>query len=215
MYKRQCPGPFQTTCAIVLASSSPRRQRLLSGLGLDFVVRPSESQETLPRSGESPLEYAELNSRLKALDVARRYPQAVSLGADTIVVLDGEILGKPRDENHALDMLSRLVGRLHEVITSCCIVWPEKQIMVEFSTSSFVWLAEQDPDVLRAYVATGESLDKAGSYAVQGIGAFMVERIEGSYSNVVGLPVDKVIKYLMDLEVLKLRDRVDDRITEI
>ncbi|RPI51017.1 MAG: septum formation protein Maf [Deltaproteobacteria bacterium] len=208
MYKRQCPGPFQTTCPIVLASSSPRRQRLLSGLGLDFVVSPSDSQEALPRSGESPLEYAELNSRLKALDVARRYPQAASLGADTIVVLDGEILGKPRDENHALDMLSRLVGRSHEVITSCCIVWPEKLIKVEFSASSFVWLAEQNPDILRAYVATGEPLDKAGSYAVQGIGAFMVERIEGSYSNVVGLPVDKVIKYLMDLEVLKLSDRV-------
>ena len=205
MYKRQCPGPFQTTCALVLASSSPRRQRLLSGLGLDFLVRPSESQETLPRPGESPLEYAELNSRLKALDVARRYPQAVSLGADTIVILDGEILGKPRDENHALDMLSQLVGRSHEVITSCCMVWPEKQITVEFSTSSFVWLAEQNPDVLKAYVATGEPLDKAGSYAVQGIGAFMVERIEGSYSNVVGLPVDKVIKYLMELEVLKFR----------
>jgi len=180
----------------------------LSGLGLDFVVSPSDSQEALPRSGESPLEYAELNSRLKALDVARRYPQAASLGADTIVVLDGEILGKPRDENHALDMLSRLVGRSHEVITSCCIVWPEKLIKVEFSASSFVWLAEQNPDILRAYVATGEPLDKAGSYAVQGIGAFMVERIEGSYSNVVGLPVDKVIKYLMDLEVLKLSDRV-------
>ncbi|MBW1671123.1 MAG: septum formation protein Maf [Deltaproteobacteria bacterium] len=208
MHKRQCQGPFQTTCALVLASSSPRRQRLLSGLGLDFVVRPSESQETDPRPGESPLEYAELNSRLKAMDVARRYPQAVSMGADTIVVLDGEIFGKPRDENHALDMLSRLAGRSHEVITSCCIVWPEKQITVEFSASSFVWLAEQDPDVLRAYVATGEPMDKAGSYAVQGIGSFMVERIEGSYSNVVGLPVDKVIKYLMELEVLKLRDRV-------
>jgi septum formation protein len=206
MYKRQCPGPFQTTYAIVLASSSPRRQRLLSGLGLDFIVQPSESQETLPRPGESPQEYADLNSRLKALDVSRRYPQALSLGADTIVVLDGEILGKPRDKSHALDMLSRLVGRSHEVITSCCIVWPEKRITVEFSASSFVWLAEQDPDVLRAYVATGEPMDKAGSYAVQGIGAFMVEQIEGSYSNVVGLPVDKVIKYLMDLEVLKLKD---------
>ena len=207
MYKRQCPGPFQATCAIVLASGSPRRQRLLSGLGLDFVVQLSESQETLPRPGESPLEYADFNSRLKALDVARRYPKAVSLGADTIVVLDGEILGKPRDEDHALDMLSRLVGRSHEVITSCCIVWPEKQIAVDFSASSFVWLAEQGPDVLRAYVETGEPLDKAGSYAVQGIGAFMVERIEGSYSNVVGLPVDKVIKYLTELEVLKLRNR--------
>ncbi len=203
MYKRQCPGPFQTTCALVLASGSPRRQRLLSGLGLDFVVRPSESQETVPRPGESPLEYAKLNSRLKALDVAQRYPHAVSLGADTIVALDGEILGKPRDENDAFNMLSRLVGRSHEVITSCCMVWPEKQITVEFSASSLVWLAEQDPDVLRAYVATGEPLDKAGSYAVQGVGAFMVERIEGSYSNVVGLPVDKVIKYLMELEVLR------------
>ena len=207
MYKCQCQGPFQTTCTLVLASSSPRRQGLLSGLGLDFVVRPSESQETVPRPGESPLEYAESNSRLKALDVAQRYPQAVSLGADTIVVLNGEILGKPGDENDAFNMLSRLVGRSHEVITSCCVVWPEKEIMVEFSASSFVWLAEQDLDVLRAYVATGESLGKAGSYAVQGIGAFMVERIEGSYSNVVGLPVDKVIKCLMELKVLKLRDR--------
>ena len=205
MYKRQCQGPFQTTCTLVLASSSPRRQSLLAGLGLDFIVRPSKSQETVPRPGESPLEYAELNSRLKTLDVARRYPHDVILGADTIVVLDGEILGKPRDENHALDMLSRLVGRSHEVITSCCVVWSEKQITVEFSASSFVWLAEQDPDILRAYVVTGESLDKAGSYAVQGIGAFMVERIEGSYSNVVGLPIDKVIKYLMELKVLKLK----------
>lgn len=205
MYKCQCPGPFQTTCTLVLASSSPRRQGLLAGLGLDFIVRPSKSQETVPSPGESPLDYARLNSRLKAVNVAQRYPHAVSLGADTIVVIDEEILGKPRDKNNALDMLSRLVGRSHEVITSCCMVWPERQITVEFSASSFVWLAEQDPDVLKAYVATKEPLDKAGSYAVQGIGAFMVERIEGSYSNVVGLPVDKVIKYLMELEVLKLR----------
>lgn len=208
MYKCQRQGPFQTTCTLVLASSSPRRQKLLSGLGLDFVVRPSESQETVPRPGESPSEYAELNSRLKALDIAQRYPHALSLGADTIVIFNGEILGKPGGENDAFNMLSRLVGRSHEVITSCCMVWPEKEIMIEFSASSFVWLAEQDSDVLRAYVATGESLDKAGSYAVQGIGAFMVERIEGSYTNVVGLPLDKVIKYLMEMEVLKLRDRI-------
>ncbi|MFO8240632.1 MAG: Maf family protein [Dissulfuribacterales bacterium] len=203
MYKRQCQGPFQATCALVLASSSPRRQRLLSGLGLDFLVRPSESQETVPRPGESPLEYAEFNSTLKARDVALRYPHAVILGADTIVVLDGEILGKPRDKDHALHMLGRLVGRSHEVITSCCIVLPDKQIIVKFSASSLVWLAEQDPDIIRAYVLTGEPLDKAGSYAVQGIGSFMVERIEGSYSNIVGLPLDKVVKYFLELEILK------------
>jgi septum formation protein len=177
----------------------------LSGLGLDFLVRPSEFQETAPRPGESPVEYADFNSRLKALDVAPRYPHAVILGADTIVVLDGEILGKPGDKNHAIHMLSRLVGRSHEVITSCCIVLPEKQIIVKFSASSLVWLSQQDPDIIKTYVLTGEPLDKAGSYAVQGIGSFMVERIEGSYSNIVGLPLDKVVRYFLELKILKCR----------
>ncbi|OPL12988.1 MAG: hypothetical protein AVO38_03290 [delta proteobacterium ML8_D] len=175
----------------------------MSGLGLDFLIRPSESHETVPRPGESPLEYAEFNSTLKAREVALKYPHAVTLGADTIVVLDGEIIGKPRDKNHALHMLGQLVGRSHEVITSCCIVLPEKQIIVKFSASSLVWLAEQDPNIIRAYVLTGEPLDKAGSYAVQGIGSFMVERIEGSYSNIVGLPLDKVVQYFLELGVIK------------
>jgi len=153
------------------------------------------------------MEFALQNSRLKAAEVADAFSDGVVLGADTIVVMEGTIMGKPRDRKHALEMLSSLAGRSHEVITACCLIMPGGLRTVQFSVSTTVWLAPQDEDVLRAYVDSGEPLDKAGSYAVQGMGAFMVKRIQGSYTNVVGLPMCELVSTLKDLNVLEVAGR--------
>jgi septum formation protein len=202
MYKRECAGPFRFAKSLVLASGSPRRRELLCRLGLEFTVRPSDAEEPSPEAGEDHADYALRTARLKTLGVAKDYPDAVTLGADTIVVLDGAILGKPGRPSDAVSMLARLAGRRHEVITAVCIVWPDAGASVEFSTSTQVWLARQPLEVLEAYAATGEPLDKAGGYAIQGAGSFLVEKIEGSFSNVVGLPLHELLSALSRLKVL-------------
>jgi septum formation protein len=202
MYERECAGPFRLAERLILASGSPRRRELLSRLGLEFTVRPSDAGEPLPEAGEDCAGYALRTARQKTLGVADDYPDAITLGADTIVVLDGAILGKPAGLSDAVAMLVRLAGRRHEVITAVCLVWPDAGVSVEFSTSTQVWLARQPLEVLEAYAATGEPLDKAGGYAIQGAGSFLVERIEGSFSNVVGLPLHELISALRGLKVL-------------
>lgn len=202
MYERECTGPFRLAERLVLASGSPRRRELLCRLGLQFIVRPSEAEEPLPEVGEDSAGYAQRAARQKTLVVAGEYPDAITLGADTIVVLDGAILGKPAGQADAVATLARLVGRCHEVITAVCLVWPDAGTSIEFSTSTRVWLGQQPLEVLEAYAATGEPFDKAGGYAIQGVGSFLVERIEGSFSNVVGLPLHELISALRGLKVL-------------
>lgn len=181
--------------SLVLASGSPRRRDLLAGLGLEFVVRPVDVDET-PLPEEPPRAYVERLARDKA--AARVEPGELVLAADTTVVLDGEILGKPEDEAGAREMLGRLAGREHTVFTGIALVggegaWngasPDGRAPRSHVEESRVRIAAMSPDELAWYAATGEGLDKAGSYAVQGLGALFVERICGDYTNVVGLPL--------------------------
>ncbi len=174
---------------VVLASGSPRRRQLLEMLGLHFVVSPANIQELrLPR--EAPAAY----SRRLARDKARAVPGAWVLGADTIVVLDEEVLEKPNDAADALRMLLRLNGRRHEVITSICVV--ADGVEHEAADTTAVYFRRLDQEFLRDYVATGEPLDKAGGYGIQGYGAALVERIEGDFFSVMGLPLRLVLELL-------------------
>ncbi|OCC15793.1 Septum formation protein Maf [Dissulfuribacter thermophilus] len=204
MVQRECKGPLQTLERLILASKSPRRRDLLSGLGLKFDVIPSEEKEPPFQEGQLPQEYALHVAKLKARNIAKNYKDSWVLGADTIVVVDGDVLGKPKDREQALSMLTRLTGRMHTVYTGCWIVGPYTSGGYEegFVVGSNVWLSNLSRDILESYVLTGEPMDKAGSYAVQGLGSFMVERIEGSYTNVVGLPLTELVGTLLKLEIV-------------
>ncbi|MGA8503056.1 MAG: Maf family protein [Candidatus Sulfotelmatobacter sp.] len=182
---------------IVLASASPRRQELLRNAGIAFTVQPADINET-PLAGESPRDCPERLAREKALAVFQRRPGDCVLGADTIVVVDGAILGKPGDADDAVRMLRMLSGRTHAVITGVCVVGQgvDKADALTASETTMVTFCELSDDEIRDYVATGEPMDKAGGYAIQGIASRWVPRIEGDYSNVVGLPVARVYRML-------------------
>jgi septum formation protein len=189
---------------IVLASASPRRQELLRNAAISFTVQPADINET-PLADESPRACAERLARDKALAVFQKRPQDYVLGADTIVVVADAILGKPRDADDANRMLRLLSGRTHAVITGVCVVNPvasgqpsvaSKADLLTASETTLVTLCELSDDEIRDYVATGEPMDKAGAYAIQGIASRWIPRIEGDYSNVVGLPVALVYRML-------------------
>ena len=182
---------------LVLASASPRRQELLRNAGISFVVQPADIDET-PRAGEAPREYAERLAREKALAVWRLRSQDIVLGADTIVVIDERILGKPADAADARRMLRMLSGRVHRVITGVCVVGPVAGEERTTSEATLVTMNELSDEEIRDYVATGEPMDKAGAYAIQGMASRWIPRIEGDYSNVVGLPVALVHVMLRD-----------------
>lgn len=177
---------------LILASSSPRRQELLRRAGFEFEVRPSTVDEVL-RSGESASEFACRAAREKALDVATSSPVgSLVLGADTVVVIDGEILGKPTDADDAARMLRRLSGATHRVVTGVCLVRaPDRIESVKHETTA-VTFRRLDEREIHDYVASGEPMDKAGAYGVQGLASRFVTRIEGCYFNVVGLPIPLV-----------------------
>lgn len=176
----------------VLASASPRRREILETLGLAFEVVPSDVDET-PIAGLAPAALATRLAVEKAREVAAREPGFV-LGADTVVVVDGEVLGKPRDDADAARMIARLAGRAHEVITGVALC--SEGGLEALAVTTRVWFRALDAARIERYVATGEGRDKAGAYAVQGIGAGLVTRIEGSWSNVVGLPAAETIDLL-------------------
>ncbi len=213
---------------LVLASASPRRQELLRNAGISFAVQPADIDET-PLPGETPRECAERLAREKALAVWRTRPQDVVLGADTIVVVHEAILGKPVDGEDAVRMLRLLSGRVHCVITGVCVVeavagsqFPvasenRAEHSVEASRSfevlrtengelrtasetTLVTMNELSDDEIRDYLASGEPMDKAGAYAIQGRASRWIPRIEGDYSNVVGLPVALVYRMLSQLQ---------------
>lgn len=191
---------------LVLASASPRRQELLRNAGVRFVVQPTNIPE-VPQPGEAPRAFAERMAREKALTVFRRRPNDFVLGADTIVIVDGEILGKPRDSADAVRMLRVLSGRTHQVLTGVCLVSPRLRTEDWRQEAGFedirseTTLVTMDPlgdDDIHSYVSTGEPRDKAGAYAIQGKASRWVSRIEGDYFNVVGLPVSLVYKMLRE-----------------
>jgi septum formation protein len=176
---------------VVLASASPRRRALLSLLGLTFDVVPTDVDETW-RDGEAPVAHAERLAREKAAAVRR--PGVVTVGADTIVVVDGDILGKPVDAGEARAMLRRLVGRGHVVHTAIAVAYGDRTASDVVSTR--VWFRPLDEATIAAYVATGEPMDKAGAYGIQGYGAVLVDRIEGDYFTVMGLGLARLVDLL-------------------
>lgn len=186
---------------LILASASPRRKDLLAGLRVRFRVVPSNVSEAL-LSGETPHAHVSRLALAKATDVSDRIVDLWVLGADTIVLLDGKILGKPRDRNEARTMLAMLAGRTHEVFTGYAIVharYPELK-RVRHITSQ-VHILELSDEEIGDYVDTGEPMDKAGAYAIQGVGSGIVESVSGSYTNVVGLPLCEVARDLKELGI--------------
>ena len=171
---------------LVLASASPRRAELLRQAGIAFTTAAADLDET-PRPGEAPAAYVRRLAEEKAAAVARRHPEAVVLGADTTVVVDGAILGKPADTAEATAMLERLQGRAHEVLTGVAVTSVAGTDSDVAATT--VWIAPMSAAEIAAYVASGEPMDKAGAYAIQGRISRWITRIDGSYPNVVGLPV--------------------------
>jgi septum formation protein len=181
---------------LVLASRSPRRQELLALLGLSFEVCPSDVQEH-PRAGLSPSEQVRDLALQKARSVADGRPEDLVLGSDTVIELDGQLLGKPVDLHDAEAMLARLAGRFHQVHTAVALCNRQKGIeLIEVATTD----VQMKPDVGQAferYLATGESLGKAGAYAIQGLGGELIERISGDYTTIVGLPL-KLTAHLLE-----------------
>lgn len=190
---------------LVLASASPRRQELLRNAGIEFTVLPADVDES-PLHGESASDCAQRLAREKAWKVWRTRQLDLVLGADTIVVVDGTILGKPVDHNDAARMLRLLAGRTHQVVTGVCLVRSNADTVVDCETT-LVTVAELSDQEILDYVATGEPMDKAGAYAIQGIASRWIPRIEGDYSNVVGLPVARVYRMLQDWQIGMLRNR--------
>lgn len=185
---------------LVLASASPRRQELLRNAGIRFEVQPADIPED-PLAGEDPKSCAERLAKEKALAVAGQRPQpgVAVLGADTIVVIDNRILGKPIDATDAARMLAMLSGREHKVITGVCLAVSDQLFVA--SETTLVQMSEISEQEIADYVATGEPMDKAGAYGIQGIASRWIPRIEGDYSNVVGLPVALVYRMLRQLEL--------------
>jgi septum formation protein len=193
--------PITKESPLILASESPRRRELLGQAGIPFRVFPGNVDENC-LSG-SPSHIAQTLAEKKALSVSASFPGQWILGADTIVVLDDHILGKPVDKEDARSMLKILSGKDHEVITGFSIIGPSGKIACTDHESTRVSIKPLSDREIDFYIATGEPFGKAGSYAIQGIGSFMVDRIKGDYSNVVGLPLCALIKRLLEVGALK------------
>jgi septum formation protein len=178
---------------VILASASPRRRELLTLIGITHEVMPADIDESL-LAGETPPAHAERLARAKAHTIAEREPGAVVIAADTIVVIDGDVLGKPRDENDARRMLTRLSGRTHTVLTAIAVA-RRSQTRSAVESVNVTFRALSDAEVM-AYIESGEPLDKAGAYGIQGFGATIVERVEGDYFSVMGLGLRRLVELL-------------------
>jgi len=182
--------PAESQRNLILASRSPRRKEILDRMRLDFEVVPAgDHVENGGDSSDDPFERAELHARLKAADVAERYPDAVVIGADTVVTIDGDVLEKPADDAEAVRFLKKLSGRTHIVATGVAVRRGATGLDLSARETTRVRFRELDDEEIAKYVASGEGRDKAGAYAVQGIGAGLVQSIDGCFFNVVGLPV--------------------------
>lgn len=187
---------------IVLASQSPRRNELLRHAFFSFITVPSDADETIPE-GLSPAESTITIAKRKVYDVKGRVaPGSLIIGADTIVVCEGKILGKPRSEPEAREMLTLLSGRTHTVYTGLVICQDDREVSGYEATD--VTFRELTPEMISSYISTGEPMDKAGAYGIQEKGAFLVEKIHGDYFNVVGLPLCRLGKMLEELGITVL-----------
>jgi len=188
---------------ITLASSSPRRKALLEEAGLTFSICPADIDEDI-RKGESPREHTIRLAEEKAQVVAKKTNDSWIIGADTIVFIDNQILGKPSDINEARKMLNLISGRYHTVVTAFCILNVSTGKTVKKAVESKVKIKKLADKEIEDYLKTGEPLDKAGAYAVQGVGNFMIEEIGGSYTNVVGLPMEELKDALKKVGIVKM-----------
>jgi len=190
---------------IILASASPRREQLLREMGLRFrVISPTGVEELT--TGFTPAVLAMENAKRKAAAVAGRHPAALVIGADTVVVLTGKLYGKPRDLADARRMLRELAGQRHEVITGVCLIHRPFDLELIFHDTTGVWMHPLTAAQITEYLARIQPLDKAGAYAIQDHGDTIIERIEGSYHNVMGLPVERLRASLEKLGLVTARD---------
>lgn len=187
--------------AIILASSSPRRRELLNQAGIPFTLMPGQVDEAKVELSGTPEEKAEHLAYIKALDVVKNVDKGLVLGADTIVVYEDELFGKPADERDALRMLKGLSGHEHRVITGIALIDAESGTVKKGHETTKVRFSTLTVEEIQAYIRTGEPFDKAGAYAVQGRGALFVESLNGCYSNVVGLPLKKLGNMLQEFGI--------------
>ncbi len=185
---------------IILASSSPRRKELLGKIGLKFEVEPADYEEDI-KSGSDPHQIARRISLGKARSVAGKHKNAIVIAADTFIVLEGQILGKPHKEVAARKMLERISGRSHSVITGFSIIDTDTNKIISRSVETKVYIKKLTPAEIISYVKSGEPNDKAGAYAIQGLGAVIVEKIEGDYFNVMGLPLSALTEALKEFKI--------------
>ena len=184
---------FLTMEPIVLASQSPRRRELLSLYGIPFVVDPSQADEEHVQG--TGAQRVKALAKAKCDEVAQRYPGRFVLAADTLVCVDDEVLGKPKDEADAMRMLRLLSGRAHQVHTGLCMRLPDGRELVDVDTTDVVFMPLSDAQIKR-YIESGEPMDKAGAYAIQGKAGIFIDRISGSHSNVIGLPLGLLTRFL-------------------
>jgi septum formation protein len=192
---------------IILASASPRRKELLEKIGLKFEIEPADYEEVADVGLEAH-ELVQKLSREKAEAVARKHRNTVVIAADTVVLLGDKILGKPHSQTEAGKMLRSLSGKAHVVITAFTIIDTDNEKMLSKSVETKVYIRKLNPKEIDAYVKSGEPLDKAGAYAIQGLGSVIVERIEGDYFNVVGLPLSLLAESLKEFGIDVLENRV-------
>ena len=190
---------------LILASKSPRRYELLKQVGLDFEVIPSRVIEDIVQK-ESPKEHVIRLAEAKARDIASGYPDRWVIAADTIVYINGSILGKPKSREEAMEMLHRLSGQEHWVLTGFSVFHLGEGKSDKEAVQTAVKMKTLSPTEMEWYVQTGEPFDKAGGYAIQGIGSFMIESIRGSYTNVVGLPLCELIQMLNRLGAIAISE---------
>ena len=181
------PQSYNTLPNIILASKSPRRADLLKQIGLEFKVYPSEIEE--PKITASPADAVQELALTKARTVAAKFDAGIVLGADTVVVIDGQPIGKPENDAHAVEILTQLSGNRHEVITGIALIDIKQKNEVVWAEKTAVYFRTLRQSEILAYVRSGESSDKAGAYGIQGSAGAFVDRIEGCYFNVVGLPL--------------------------
>ena len=187
------------SCPVILASASPRRKDLLSGMGITFTVHPAEVEEFSPDSGYPAEEMARLNASLKAGVAARQFPDALVIGSDTVVVCGGEIFGKPHTQEEAVSMLKKLSGRAHQVMSGVSLRCVKCSLDHSFTETSQVFFKKLDDAAIREYMRLVDVMDKAGAYAVQEHAELILDRLEGSLSNVIGLPVERLSRELIRL----------------
>lgn len=184
---------------VILASASPRREELLGLIFKEFWVMPSGYDESKVPEDLTPAEHVVYSSLMKARDIAQKNKKSLVIGADTVVVIDETILGKPHDRAEAARMLKSLSGRLHQVYTGITVIYDNKERSAFECTD--VKFSELSDDVISRYVSSGEPMDKAGAYAIQGRGAVLIESINGCYFNVVGLPIHKLSAILSEIGI--------------